>query len=60
MDNTGWYRVSEDLALKSGATVKIYRVVFETSDYALSNELVKWCEQAMDIKNAERRERWLK
>ena len=50
MDNTSWYRVSKDVELKNGKTVKIYRTVFETSDYALSEESVDWCQKAMDRK----------
>ena len=47
---TSWYRVSKDVELKNGKTVKIYRTVFETSDYALSDESVDWCQKAMDRK----------
>ena len=50
MDNTSWYRVSKDVELKNGKTVKIYRTVFETSDYALSEESVDWCRKAIDRK----------
>ena len=50
MDNTSWYRVSKDVELKNGKTVKIYRTVFETSDYSLSEESVEWCMKAMDRK----------
>ena len=50
MDNTSWYRVSKDVELKNRKTVKIYRTVFETSDYALSEESVDWCRGAMDRK----------
>lgn len=56
MDNTSWFRTSKDLELKNGTSVKIYRTVFETSDYSLSEESVDWCRQAMDRKDAERRE----
>lgn len=55
MDNTCWYRISKDITLKNGETVKIYRTVFETSDYLLSEDCVDWCMKAMDRKNAERR-----
>lgn len=52
MDNTSWYRVSKDVTLECGTTIKIYRTVFETSDYALSEESVDWCRDAMDAKDA--------
>lgn len=41
--NISWYRISKDLELLDGTSVKIYRTVFETSDYALSEESVEWC-----------------
>lgn len=57
MDNTSWYRISYDVTLKDETTVKIYRTVFETSNYSLSEESVDWCRQAMGIKkDAERKE----
>lgn len=49
MDNTSWYRVSKDVESKNGKE-KIYRTVFETSDYALSEESVDWCRKAIDRK----------
>ncbi len=56
MDNTSWYRITKEITLKNGKTVKIYRTVFETSDYSLSENCVDWCMKAMDRKNAERRQ----
>ena len=56
MDNTNWYRISKDIILKNGKTVKVYQTVFETSDYSLSEDCVDWCMKAMDRKNAERRQ----
>lgn len=50
MDNTSWYRVSKDVELENGKTIIIHRTVFETSDFALSEESVDWCRKAMDRK----------
>ena len=50
MDNTSWYRISKDITLINGESIKVYQTVFETSDYALSEESVDWCQKAMDRK----------
>lgn len=50
MDNTSWYRVSKDITLINGESIKVYQTVFETSDYSLSEESVEWCMKAMDRK----------
>ena len=45
---TSWYRVTDEVTLKDGTTVKEYRTVFETTDHALSEESVAWCTAIMD------------
>lgn len=50
MDNTSWYRISKDITLINGESIKVYQTVFETSDYSLSEESVEWCMKAMDRK----------
>lgn len=50
MDNTSWYRISKDITLINGESIKVYQTVFETSDYSLSEESVEWCRKAMDRK----------
>ena len=50
MDNTSWYRVIKDVELKNGDFIIVYQTVFETSDYALSEESVDWCREAMNRK----------
>lgn len=37
MNNTSWYRVIDNLKFKDGTIIKLYRTVFETSDYDLSS-----------------------
>ena len=50
MDNTSWHRISKDITLTNGESIKVYQTVFETSDYSLSEESVEWCMKAMDRK----------
>ena len=56
MDNTSWYRVSKDITLINGESIKVYQTVFETSDYSLSEESVEWCMKAMDRKTDDKTE----
>lgn len=48
MMNNSWHRISKDVELKDGTKVRIYRTVFETSDYETSEKSVDWCRQLMD------------
>lgn len=48
MNNNSWFRTSKDIELVDGSKIRIYRTVFETSDYATSEESVKWCMSIMD------------
>ena len=52
-----WYRMSNDIDLNDGSKIRVYRTVFETTDYELSEESIEWCRSKMDKKQEAHDER---
>lgn len=40
--------MSTDIDLNDGSKIRVYRTVFETTEYDLSEESVEWCRSKMD------------
>lgn len=43
-----WYKHTDDITLKDGSKVKQYRLVFETTDSDLAEEVEKYFQMLMD------------
>lgn len=45
--------MSTDIDLNDGSKIRVYRTVFETTEYDLSEESIEWCRSKMDKKPEE-------